>query len=33
MTRIGHDFGHNVLPVLLIFAVIVFVVMRSMTRA
>jgi hypothetical protein len=32
MARIGYDFGHNVLPVLIVVAVIVFVVMRSMSR-
>ena len=32
MARIGNDFGHNVLPVLIILAVIVFVVMRSLSR-
>jgi len=32
MARIGHDFGHNVLPVLIILAIIVFVVMRIMSR-
>lgn len=30
--RIGHDFGHNVLPVLIILAVIAFLVLRSMSR-
>ena len=32
MARIGHEFGHNMLPVLIILAVIVFVVMRSLIR-
>jgi len=32
MARIGHDFGHNVLPVLIILAIIVFVVMRIMSK-
>jgi hypothetical protein len=33
MARIGHDFGHNVLPVLIILAIIVFVVVRIVSRA
>jgi hypothetical protein len=33
MARIGHDFGHSVLPVLIILAIIVFVVMRIVSRA
>jgi hypothetical protein len=32
MARIGHDFGHNVLPVLIILAIIVFVVMKIMSK-
>jgi hypothetical protein len=32
MARIGHDFGHDVLPVLIILAVMVFVVIRSLIR-
>jgi hypothetical protein len=32
VTRIGHDFGHDVLPVLIILAVIVFVVIRALIR-
>lgn len=32
MARIGHDAGHNVLPVLIVLGVIVFLVMRSMIR-
>jgi hypothetical protein len=30
--RIGHDFGHDVLPVLIVLAVVVFLVLRSMIR-
>ncbi len=30
--RIGHDFGHDVLPVLIILAVIAFVIVRTMIR-
>jgi hypothetical protein len=33
MARIGHDAGHNVLPVLIILAIIVFVGMRIVSRA
>jgi hypothetical protein len=32
MARIGQDFGHDVLPALIILAVIVFLVMRSISR-
>jgi hypothetical protein len=32
VARIGHDFGHDVLPVLIILAVIVFVAVRSLIR-
>jgi len=32
MARIGHDFGHDALPALIIVAVIVLVVIRSLTR-
>jgi hypothetical protein len=32
MARIGNDFGHNMLPVLIILAVVAFLVMRSMSR-
>jgi hypothetical protein len=30
--RIGHDFGHDVLPVLIVIAVIAFVIVRAMIR-
>ena len=30
--RIGHDFGHDVLPVLIVIAVIAFVIVRTMIR-
>jgi hypothetical protein len=30
--RIGHDFGHNVLPVLIILAVIALLIIRGMSR-
>lgn len=33
IARFGHDFGHSVLPVLIILAIIVFVVMRIVSRA
>jgi hypothetical protein len=33
MARLGHDFGHDVFPVLIILAIIVFLVMRSISRA
>jgi hypothetical protein len=33
MARIGRDVRHNVLPVLIVLAVIVFVVMRGLIRA
>jgi len=32
MSRIGYDFGHDVLPVLIILAVIVFLVIRTVSR-
>ena len=31
-TRLGHDVGHDVLPVLIVLAVLAFVVLRSMIR-
>ena len=31
-SRLGHDFGHDVLPVLIILVVIAFLVVRSMSR-
>ena len=32
VARMGYDFGHNVLPVLIVLGVIVFLVMRSVSR-
>jgi hypothetical protein len=32
MSRIGNDFGHNVLPALIILAVIAFLVIKSVSR-
>jgi hypothetical protein len=33
LARLGHDFGHDVLPGLIILGVIAFVVLRSLSRA
>lgn len=32
MARIGHDFGHNALSVLIILAVVAFLIMKAMIR-
>ena len=32
-SRIGYDFGHNVLPVLIILGVIAFLILRRMSRS